>query len=130
VADGTEIRGDDGILTAEEIAALDLRGVSWAVLSACDTGVGTIRAGEGVLGLRRAFEVAGVRSVIMSLWPVDDEAARLWMASLYAARLDRGASTAEAVRIASREALARQRAANAPDLPTDWAAFVAAGDWR
>lgn len=120
----------DGILTAEEIAAIDLHGVGWAVLSACDTGVGTIHAGEGVLGLRRAFEVAGARSVIMSLWPVDDEAARAWMTSLYTERLVHGASTAEAVRAAARAGLQRQRDAGEPDVPTDWAAFVAAGDWR
>jgi len=129
-ATGDADAGEDGILTAEEIAAIDLRGVTWAVLSACDTGVGTIHTGEGVLGLRRAFEVAGARSVIMSLWPVDDEAARAWMATLYAERLVGGASTAEAVRAAAREGLRRQRAAGDPDVPTDWAAFVAAGDWR
>ena len=66
--------GEDGILTAEEVGALDLGGVEWAVLSACDTGLGEIRAGEGVFGLRRAFQVAGVRTVIMSLWSVQDEA--------------------------------------------------------
>ena len=58
---------DDGILTAEEVASLNLRGVEWAVLSACDTGLGTVAAGEGVLGLRPVFQVAGARTVIMSL---------------------------------------------------------------
>ena len=64
---------EDGILTAEEVAGLDLRGLEWAVLSGCDTGVGEVRTGEGVFGLRRAFQVAGARTVVMSLWPVDDE---------------------------------------------------------
>ena len=59
---------DDGILTAEEVASLDLQGVEWAVLSAWDTGLrGDFKAGEGVLGLRRAFQMAGARTVIMSL---------------------------------------------------------------
>jgi CHAT domain-containing protein len=89
---------DDGILTAEEIASLDLSSVEWAVLSACDTGVGEVRAGEGVFGLRRAFQVAGARTLIMSLWPVEDEATRAWMRELYTNRFVEGMSTIDSVR--------------------------------
>ncbi len=128
--DEAGVNDEDGILTAEEIASLDLRGVEWAVLSACETGVGEVRSGEGVLGLRRAFEVAGVRSLIMSLWGVDDEATRHWMRKLYEARFLRGASTDEAVRAASLETLADRRARDQSTHPFYWGAFVAAGDWR
>ena len=86
---------EDGILTAEEIAAMDLNGVEWAVLSACDTGIGPVRAGEGVFGLRRAFQVAGVRTLIMSLWEVEDQSARRWMTTLYDARFVKGLNTAQ-----------------------------------
>jgi hypothetical protein len=71
---------EDRILTAEEVASLNLEGVEWAVLSACNTGLGEIKAGGGVMSLRRAFQIAGARTVIMSLWPVDDQATRSWMA--------------------------------------------------
>ncbi len=121
---------DDGILTAEEVAGLNLNGVEWAVLSACDTGLGEIRAGEGVFGLRRAFQVAGARTVIMSLWPVDDQATRAWMRALYEARFSRGLSTADAVHSASVSVLRDRRAKKQSTLPLYWAAFVAAGDWR
>jgi CHAT domain-containing protein len=120
----------DGILTAEEIAVLDLSGVEWAVLSACDTGLGEIRAGEGVLGLRRAFEVSGVGTLIMSLWSVEDRSAQEWMTSLYEARYLRNASTATAVHDASRHVLDVRRASGESDHPFYWAGFVAAGDWR
>jgi CHAT domain-containing protein/tetratricopeptide (TPR) repeat protein len=125
---GTE--RDDGILTAEEIAGLDLHGTEWAVLSACDTGLGEIRAGEGVFGLRRAFQIAGARTVIMSLWSVDDAATRAWMRTLYAGRFQRGLDTASAVRDASLSALRERRARRQVTHPFYWAAFVAAGDWR
>jgi len=121
---------DDGILTAEEVAALNLEGVEWAVLSACDTGRGQIQDGEGVFGLRRAFQVAGVHTVIMSLWSVEDEATREWMQSLYEARLREGLTTADAVRQASLEMLKARRAKRVSTHPFYWAAFVAAGDWR
>ncbi len=121
---------DDGILTAEEVAALELEGVEWAVLSACDTGVGEVKAGEGVLGLRRAFQVAGARTVIMSLWPVDDQAARAWMGALYRGRFQQRLSTMEAVRAASLNVLRSRRARGESTNPFYWAGFVAAGDWR
>jgi CHAT domain-containing protein/tetratricopeptide (TPR) repeat protein len=121
---------DDGILTAEEVSALNLEGVEWAVLSACDTGLGEVKAGEGVFGLRRAFQVAGVRTVIMSLWAVDDQTTRLWMRALYRSRLQQRMTTAESVRAASLSVLGDRRAHRQSTHPFYWAAFVAAGDWR
>ena len=121
---------DDGILTAEEIAGLNLQGTEWAVLSACDTGLGEIKAGEGVFGLRRAFQVAGARTVIMSLWSVEDTSARVWMRALYDGRFRQQRSTSDAVREASRTVLAARRARGQSTHPFFWAGFVAAGDWR
>jgi CHAT domain-containing protein/tetratricopeptide (TPR) repeat protein len=121
---------DDGILTAEEIASLDLSGVEWAVLSACETGVGDIRVGEGVFGLRRTFQIAGAGTLIMSLWSVDDESTRSWMKALYEARLNAQLDTAESVRKASLAMLHERRARKQSTHPFYWAAFVAAGDWH
>jgi CHAT domain-containing protein len=121
---------EDGILTAEEVTALNLEGVEWAVLSACDTGLGQVKAGEGVFGLRRAFQVAGVRTVIMSLWSVDDEAARLWMRTLYERRLQKHLSTADAMHEAGLSVLRDRRSRGQSTHPFYWAGFVAAGDWR
>jgi CHAT domain-containing protein len=121
---------EDGILTAQEVASLDLASVEWAVLSACSTGVGEIHAGEGVLGLRRAFRVAGARTLITSLWPVDDVSTRAWMRALYAARFGRGLWTAESVREASLRVLGERRRKGRSTHPFYWAGFVASGDWR
>jgi CHAT domain-containing protein/tetratricopeptide (TPR) repeat protein len=120
---------EDGILTSEEIGALDLTGVEWTVLSGCETAIGQVLTGEGVLGLRRAFQVAGVGTLIMSLWPVDDGAARVWMHNLYQGRVS-GLSTVEAANQASRRMLAAQRSSGRSTHPYFWGAFVAAGDWR
>lgn len=117
------------ILTAQQIASLDLRGVDWAVLSACNTGNGELRDGEGVLGLQRAFRVAGAHSVIMTLWPVDDDATRQFMHDLYAERLGRHASTADAVWNSSRKLLLERRAAGKSTHPWYWAGFVGSGGW-
>jgi tetratricopeptide (TPR) repeat protein len=121
---------EDGILTAEEISGMDLQGVRTAVLSACETGVGRIRAGEGVLGLRRAFEIAGVRSLVMSLWSVDDAATREWMRRFYENRFTGGLGASDAAYEAALGLLRARRARGQSTHPYYWAGFVAAGDWR
>ena len=118
------------MLTAEEVAALNLGGVEGAVLSGCDTGVGEVRSGEGVFGLRRAFQVAGARTVIRSLWAVEDQVTRQWMSTLYDGRLTKKLSTVDAVRGASLGVLQQRRTKGLSTHPFYWAAFVAAGDWR
>ncbi|HET9251352.1 MAG TPA: CHAT domain-containing tetratricopeptide repeat protein [Candidatus Eisenbacteria bacterium] len=121
---------EDGILTAEEIAAMDLSGVEWVVISACESGRGSIRPGEGVVGLRRSFHLAGARTTIMSLWSVEDRATREWMKALYEERLLRGRETAASLRKACRDVLASRRASTRSTHPFYWGAFVAAGDWK
>lgn len=74
---------DDGILTAADIAALKLDGVDLAVLSACESGLGKSVGGEGMLGVQRAFQVAGAQTTIASLWPVSDVATQLLMERFY-----------------------------------------------
>jgi CHAT domain-containing protein len=120
---------EDGMLTAEEIASLDLAGVEWVVLSGCETGLGELHSSEGILGLRRSFEIAGVGSLISSLWAVDDDATRLWMEHLYRARHS-GLSTAESVRRASLAMLNDARARGKSTHPFTWGAFLGVGDWR
>jgi CHAT domain-containing protein len=81
---------NDGILTAEEVGALDLTGTWLVTLSACETGVGEARSGEGVFGLRRAFMIAGAENLLMTLWPVNDASTADFMADFYREALASG----------------------------------------
>lgn len=121
---GSSGGGDDGILTALEVANLDLAATELVVLSACESGLGDVRAGDGVYGLRRAFVLAGARDLVMSLWPVDDQVTRELMERFYRARAA-GRPLAEALREAELATIAdlRQRYGTAP--VGLWAPFVA-----
>jgi len=114
----------DGILTALEAAGLDLWGTRLVTLSACDTGVGEVRNGEGVYGLRRAFTLAGSETLVMSLWPVSDSVARDTMVAYYA-RLRAGFGRGDALRLA-KLAILRQTSLRHPYY---WGGFIQSGDW-
>ena len=91
----------DGILTAKEISALDLRGADIVVLSACETGLGDV-SGEGVFGLQRAFKIAGAQTMLMALWKVDDDATRMLTTAFYR-HYSQGMSKRQAFRMAQQE---------------------------
>jgi CHAT domain-containing protein len=114
---------DDGVLTALEVAGLDLAGTELAVLSACETGVGAVQNGEGVYGLRRALVLAGVRTQIASLWKVNDAATRDLMINYYR-RLQAGAGRSQALREAQLTMLRDPARAH----PYYWASFIAIGE--
>jgi CHAT domain-containing protein len=121
---------ENAILTAQQIASLDLHGVDWAVLSACNTGNGELSDGEGVLGLERAFRIAGARSIVMALWPIDDELTRRYVRALYREHLELHRSTADSAWLAARTMLAERRAAGQSTHPWYWAGMVASGAWQ
>ena len=151
---------EDGILTAEEVQSLDLRGTDLVVLSACETGLGKGDYGQGVMGLQRAFQAAGARAVVASLWRVDDAATTVLMEQFYTNLWSKKMPKLEALRqaqltvlnnpgLVTRQAeLAKKRGSTrsrrscrraenpAPNAgatrsdPALWAAFVLSGDVR
>jgi CHAT domain-containing protein/tetratricopeptide (TPR) repeat protein len=126
-----EVSGDmgaeDGILTAYEVSALDLTGTDMVVLSACETGLGKVEEGEGVYGLRRAFQMAGARTVISALWRVSDRETADLMGDLYG-RV--GESIPETMQRIQKSRIGAIRADDQADHPYTWAGFLALGDWK
>jgi CHAT domain-containing protein/Tfp pilus assembly protein PilF len=115
---------DDGALTAMEAAGLDLWGTRLVVLSGCDTGVGEVKNGEGVYGLRRALVLAGSETQVLSLWPVLDNMASGLMAGYYQ-RLLKGEGRGEALRQIQLGMLKDAKLRH----PYYWANFIQAGEW-
>jgi CHAT domain-containing protein/Tfp pilus assembly protein PilF len=119
--------GEDGILTALEAAGLNLWGTKIVVLSACETGLGEVRNGDGVYGLRRALVLAGAESQVMSLWKVDDTVTRDLMVDYYT-HLQAGGGRTEALRDVQLRMLRNVRKNRTH--PYYWASFIQSGDWR
>lgn len=115
----------DGALTALDASSLYLWGTKLVVLSACQTGVGDVKNGEGIYGLRRAFVLAGAESQLMSLWDVFDITTQELMTNYYQ-RLMKGEGRSEALRQVQLEMLKSEKFSH----PVHWAAFIPLGDWR
>lgn len=112
---------EDGILTAEDVTGLDLLATELVVLSACETGIGEVRIGEGVFGLRRAFVLAGAKTLVMSLWKVPDKQTQELMEIFYQKILN-GQPRSEALREAQLEIRKKN------PHPLFWGAFICQGD--
>jgi CHAT domain-containing protein len=113
---------EDGVLLASDVLGMNLHGTELVVLSCCDTGNGAIRCGEGVYGLRRVFQIAGARSLVMSLWKVPDAQTAALMGAFYEHLAVEGKGKAQSLREAQRSIRHANR------HPFFWAAFICQGD--
>ncbi len=111
---------DDGMVSAEKILGLRLKGTDLVVLSACETGVGDVQNGEGVFGLRRSFILSGAKTVVMSLWSVPSRETTELMTKFYTF-MAQGKSKAEALRQAKINIMKKRQ------NPFFWGAFVVVG---
>ena len=146
-----EIGGDDGIVTSLELSAVDLNATDLLVLSACETALGSVQPGEGLLGLQRACHMAGARSVLTSLWQVRDAETQSLMLRFYENIWKRGLGRLDALRDAQlamlrgelhigasgkrgpgpARAVQRDPSTATPRRPPSaWAAWILSGDWR
>ena len=119
---------DDGIVTSEEILGLQLRGTDMVVLSACDTGLGEVKTGEGVFGLRRAFTQAGARSLVMSMWAVPDKETKELMVEFYKNILSGKMNRCQALRQAALKEMTIVKERYGYANPFFWGAFVFMGE--
>ena len=120
-------QSDDGLVTAMEVSGMDLRNTDLVVLSACDTGVGETSKGQGVIGLRRAFQQAGARSLVMSLWKIPDKETKDLMIEFYN-RLKTGKPKLTALREASLSAMQATKNKTGSTHPFYWGGFILVGD--
>jgi CHAT domain-containing protein len=123
-----ESKSDDGILTADKILSLRLWGTKLVVLSACETGLGEVRSGEGIFGLRRAFNQVGAKSLVMSMWKVPDKETQELMVNFYRNIYEQHMDYNKALRQATLTQLQTVKARYGHANPYYWGAFIFSGD--